>query len=148
MIRLGTRTKAGKGREVPLLDRSAELLAAMPRHLHSPYVLLKEDGTRLVSVQKGFKAACRRAKLEGLIWHDLRRTAGCRFLIDHGLSMEDVKEILGHSSVAVTEKSYAFLDIEAIKARLRAAQKRTQAQRIKEAKVLQFKKLDERPDGL
>lgn len=49
--------------------------------------------------------------IEDLIWHDLRRTCGCRLLQDHRLSMEEVSKWLGHSSVKVTEASYAFLNV-------------------------------------
>ena len=47
-------------------------------------------------------------------WHDLRRTAGCRWLQRDGKSMEEVSLLLGHSSVLVTENSYAFLEAEKV----------------------------------
>jgi integrase len=47
-----------------------------------------------------------------LIWHDLRRTCGCRLLQDYGLSMEAVSKWLGHSCVQLTEKTYAFLEVK------------------------------------
>lgn len=46
-----------------------------------------------------------------LVWHDLRRTCGCRLLQDRGFAMERVSAWLGHSSVKVTEAAYAFLDV-------------------------------------
>jgi integrase len=51
-------------------------------------------------------------EIPDLIWHDLRRTCGCRLLQDMGLSMEQVSKWLGHSSVKVTEKAYAFLEVK------------------------------------
>lgn len=105
-------TKSGKPRRVPLLPRSAQILAQMPRHIRSPYVFRHANGDRLVNMEKGLKAARRRAGLRALRWHDLRRTAGCRLLQDHGLSMEAVKEWLGHESVVTTERAYAFLEFE------------------------------------
>jgi hypothetical protein len=35
-----------------------------------------DTGTRYVQLNRGLKAAMRRAKIEDLCWHDLRRTAG------------------------------------------------------------------------
>lgn len=61
---------------------------------------------------KGLKGAARRAGIHDLRWHDLRRTCGCRLLQDRGLSTEQVRDWLGHSSVMTTEKAYAFLTID------------------------------------
>jgi integrase len=123
-VLLGGETKSGNPRRVPLLPRAAQILAQMPRHFRSPYVFCHRNGKRLVHMNKGMKAARRRAGLRALRWHDLRRTCGCRLLQDHGLTMEGVKEWLGHSSVVVTERTYAFLEIEHLH---RAVQKSAQA---------------------
>ncbi len=122
LLELGT--KNGKPRRVPLLPRSAQFLAQLPRHIRSPYVFCHGNGNRFVNMEKGLKGARRRSAIRALRWHDLRRTCGCRLLQDHGLSMEGVKEWLGHSSVVVTERAYAFIEIEHLH---RAVQKSAQA---------------------
>lgn len=115
LIDTGTKTKSGRARKVPVSDRARTILGTLPRHVECPYVLLNPaTGTRYAQMNKGLKAAARRAKVADLQWHDLRRTAGCRWLQRHGKSKDDVSELLGHSSVLVTEKSYAFLDGEAL----------------------------------
>lgn len=118
IITTTTRTKNGKARSVPLPHRSAQILAQLKptksAGVTSLYVLRHETGERLVTMDTGLKAAARRAKLKDLRWHDLRRTAGCRWLQRDGRSMEEVSTLLGHSSVAVTETRYAFLDGEAV----------------------------------
>jgi len=109
------RTKSGRSRKVPIPPRSAQILAHIPRNLESPHVLVNPDtGERYVQMNKGLKAACRRAGLIDVQWHDLRRTAGCRWLQRDGKSMEEVSLLLGHSSVLVTENSYAFLEAEKV----------------------------------
>jgi integrase len=109
------RTKSGRSRKVPIPLRSAQILAHIPRNLESPHVLVNPDtGERYVQMNKGLKAACRRAGLKDVQWHDLRRTAGCRWLQRDGKSMEEISLLLGHSSVRVTEKSYAFLEAETV----------------------------------
>ncbi|MBX9590326.1 MAG: hypothetical protein K2X43_13545 [Hyphomonadaceae bacterium] len=52
-------------------------------------------------------------------WHDVRRTCGCRLLqgvvidgVMRKLSMERVSKWLGHSSITVTERHYAFLTVD------------------------------------
>src|SRR5262249_16715908 len=86
-----TLTKNGRARKVPLPARSAQMLAQLPRRLDTPFVLVNPDtGTRYLQMNKGLKAAMRRAKVSDLCWHDLRRTAGCRWLQRDGKSMEEV----------------------------------------------------------
>lgn len=104
-------TKSGKARVVPLAQRSAQAINRLPRHISSPYVLWHGRGERYVQMNKGFTGACRRAGIEDVRWHDLRRTAGCRWLQRERRSMEEVSKMLGHSSVQVTETRYAFLDL-------------------------------------
>jgi integrase len=104
-------TKNSQAREIPLLPRAAKILAQLPAHLRSDYVFVNpETGTRFAGLNKGLAGAARRAKIRPLTWHDLRRTCGCRLLQDHGMSLEQVRLWLGHSSVTVTEKTYAFLE--------------------------------------
>ena len=56
-----------------------------------------------------FKPAVRRAGLPaGLRFHDLRHTAAA-FMIAEGASMEQVKQILGHSTIRVTSDTYGHL---------------------------------------
>lgn len=111
----GSGTKNRTSRIVPLLPRAAQFLAQHPRQIRSTYVFCHTNGERFIQMERGFKAACRRARISNLRWHDLRRTCGCRLLQDHKLSLEEVKSWLGHKSVVVTERAYAFLDIEKMK---------------------------------
>lgn len=114
IVRTTTMTKSGRSRFVPLSDRARTILGTVTRYLDCPYVLVNpETRTRYVQMNKGLQAACRRAEIRGVRWHDLRRTAGCRWL-QSGRSMEEVSILLGHSSVAVTESRYAFLEAESI----------------------------------
>jgi integrase len=114
LIDTGTKTKSGRARKVPVPARSVQILGELARH-ESEFVLVNpETGSRYVQMNKGLKAAARRAKIEDLQWHDLRRTAGCRWLQRDGKSMEEVSILLGHSSVVVTEQHYAFLEAEAV----------------------------------
>lgn len=110
------KAKGGRERRVPLLPRSAQFSAQLPRHLRRgdepDWVFRKANGERYGERRKAFLAAIKGAGLKDLIWHDLRRTSGCRLLQDHGLSMEKVRDWLGHKSVTVTERSYAFLTVE------------------------------------
>lgn len=110
-----TRTKSGRARHVPLTQRSRTILGTVTRRLDTPYVLVNPDtGERYVHMLKGLYAARRRSGIALLNWHDLRRTAGCRWLQRDGRTMLEVSMLLGHSSVNVTEQRYAFLEGEAV----------------------------------
>lgn len=113
-IMLGRETKSGEPREVPFIGRAVQLLAQMPRHIRSPFVFWHDDGRRYNNMEKGLKAAAGRAGIGNLRWHDLRRTFGCRRLQEDRLSLEQIGKLLGHHSVTVTERSYAFLSVDQI----------------------------------
>lgn len=114
----GSTSKNAKDRRVPLLPRARAVLADLPRNEKTDAVFWHADlrrrrkPRRFLTVDRGLKAAAKRAGIKDLRWHDLRRTCGCRLLQDMGLSMEKVSKWLGHSSIAVTERAYAFLHVE------------------------------------
>ena len=60
-------------------------------------------------MNKGLKAAMRRAGIEDLQWHDLRRTAGCRWLQRDGKSVEKCPSCSAIHRLSWTEQRYAFL---------------------------------------
>lgn len=136
-IHLTEGTKNARPRDVPLLPRTRAILERRPVVLLprptlsarfqapgtvmetaqssssavSPYLFTNPETRRPYRhMNRALAGAARRAGIEPLTWHDLRRTCGCRLLQQHRLSMEEVSLWLGHSSVTTTEKSYAFLD--------------------------------------
>lgn len=120
-------SKNSRARNVPLLPRARAILAQKPARLRSAYLLVNpETGERYKAMNKGLAGAAKRARIPPLIWHDLRRTCGCRLLQQYGMKMEEVSRWLGHSSVLVTERSYAFLEDEHLQAAIRPAQKPAQ----------------------
>ena len=84
--------------------------------LHEVFVALRATGgqNRLVfpnpdtgepytDFKKSFKAACGRAGIEGLRFHDLRHTFASR-LVEAGVDLITVRDLLGHFSVKVTQR--------------------------------------------
>ena len=118
--------KSGKMRIVPIAERSLSILENMPRNLKSRYVFNNGSGRRYSpdshAVYDLLQKATKRAKLEHVQWHDLRRTCGCRLLQDKGFIMEEVRDWLGHSSVTVTERIYAFLKKDQLQKQLRVSE--------------------------
>lgn len=69
--------------------------------------------------RKALRLPAHRAGISDLRWHDLRRSCGCRLVQDHGLSLGEVKEWLGQKSIVVTERAYAFLNMQKVKEKVR-----------------------------
>jgi len=122
-IRTTEDTKNKKARTVPMPERTAQFLAQKKlkadrdnkeRKVASTFVFTHEDGSRILRQNKGLAGAVRRAKIPHVRWHDLRRTAGCRWLQRDKRSLEEVAKMLGHGAKSVTEKAYAFLDEEEV----------------------------------
>ena len=91
-------TKSKKARFIPMNSRLYDTLK----------VLRAEDGERsgvfgFKDVREGFLNACHRASIEGLTFHDLRRTFGTR-LIKRGVDIVTISKLYGHSSVLVTQR--------------------------------------------
>ncbi|MGQ7937000.1 tyrosine-type recombinase/integrase [Paraburkholderia sp. D1E] len=105
-------TKSGKRRVVPLSDAALDALRDQRDWIRrnaprSVWVFGTSEGGRLTTVQKVFQAACRRAGIEDFRVHDMRHTFAS-WLVIGGVSLYVVKDLLGHSSVTVTER-YAHL---------------------------------------
>ena len=100
-------------RRIPILPRSQRLLKKLPRHKHSSYVLHREGGSRYGKFWHQIQKAAQYAGIaEHVSVHDLRRTCGARLLRDHKMPMAAVSRWLGHSSIKVTERVYAFLEVD------------------------------------
>lgn len=105
-------TKAGKRRSVPLNDQAyrALLSRANFRATHcpnSPWVFANEKGQRIQSIKRSFATACREAEIEDFRVHDLRHTCAA-WLVTAGVALPEVRDLLGHGSITMTEK-YAHL---------------------------------------
>ncbi|MDC8803877.1 site-specific integrase [Halomonas pacifica] len=105
-------TKSGKPRQVPL---NAAAVAAIKRRATwraehapgSPWVFCRPGGGPVKSLRNGFERAAGEAGLTDLRIHDLRHTAAS-WLVTDGVPLEVVKELLGHSSITMSER-YAHL---------------------------------------
>lgn len=87
------------------------------------HVFGNEVGDKIDSVKSAWRGTCRRAGIADLTFHDLRRTAGSRFL-QYGVPLHDVRDQLGHASVAQTDTSLNRTQETRRAAVLRAERKR------------------------
>jgi integrase len=104
-------TKSGRGRTVVLNSLALEMM----KKLHSeaspncPWVFPARNGGHIKDARKALWKAMKIAGIkEDLHIHDLRRNFATS-LVNANVDIYQVKDLLGHSSVAVTQKAYAHL---------------------------------------
>lgn len=94
------KTKSGEVRHIPINDVLLYELRRL-KGKNSHVFFNPETGKPYVDLKKGFKAACRRADIKGMRFHDLRHTFASR-LVEKGADIETVRDLLGHHSITIT----------------------------------------------
>lgn len=109
------RTKNKKERVEFLMPRTKTTLMSWEEHLErkrkkqnitevkSNRVFCKMDGTPLKSFKTAWKASLKTAGITNFHFHDLRHTF-CSNLLLSGASLKDVKEMIGHSDISITDR--------------------------------------------
>lgn len=94
--------KTGKIRVVPMNPETRRILEAWSLGRKNEFIFYNyETGKPFVDLGAGFALACQKAGIEGVTWHTLRHTFASR-LLERGVDIVTVKELLGHSTVIVT----------------------------------------------
>jgi len=105
-------TKTKRSRTVALTDKALEVLKEIPRHIHG-----KVFPMSLNYHNRGWRALCKRAGVEGLRWHDLRREAISR-MFERGLSITEVQSLSGHLTLQMLS-TYTQHDAESLAIKLK-----------------------------
>ena len=104
--------KNTKARRLRILPMSTRLRALLEMRQHDPagnvhkperFVFGDELGERVQTVDTAWRAACRRAGIKGLHFHDLRREAGSR-LLEGGVAEHYVQRFLDHANLSTTSR--------------------------------------------
>jgi integrase len=93
------RTKSRKWRKIPINAVGRRVFAAVPRT--GPYVF--GGGRPFGAIKTAWRAACRRAGLIGLRFHDLRHTWASA-LVERGVDLRTVQELGGWSSLELVQR--------------------------------------------
>jgi len=103
------RTKSGKPRGVPINQAVYDALVGLepdPQR-RAGLVFRRRDGAAWGQIRTAFASACKKAAIQQFRFHDLRHTAASH-LVMRGASLNDVRELLGHSDLKMTQR-YAHL---------------------------------------
>lgn len=97
-------TKSGHERHVPLSEAALALLDSVPRRKKCEWIFANPNTNQpYKSIFVSWDNARRAAKLEDVRIHDLRHSFAS-YLVNSGCSLYEVQKILGHSSVAMTQR--------------------------------------------
>ena len=105
--RPGTLPAPAPPRPLPVSDALAAVLELVKNdpegkpHAPAAFVFGNAVGERISSVKTAWRAACRRAGITDLRFHDLRHEAASRF-VEGGWPLHHVQEMLGHSNLKQT----------------------------------------------
>jgi len=115
------RTKNGKDRTEFLMPRTKQALLEWRAHLNckrdrekiaevkSSFVFCRIDGTPIKSFKKAWWRVLHLAGIKDFHFHDLRHTF-CSNLLLSGASLKDVKEMIGHQDISMTDR-YSHLSV-------------------------------------
>jgi len=93
-------TKNGESRTVPLSTVAVQVLAGLPRHISGMVIPV-----RFFTLDAAFKRGVRRAGLDGVRFHDLRRTAITR-MAEKLPNVIELAAVSGHKSLMVLKQYY------------------------------------------
>jgi|SRR4030095_6107039 integrase len=82
----------------------------------------EQEGEAIEDVKNSFRTALKKAKIENFRLHDLRHC--CASLMMNGADLNDVRQILGHKSIAMTLR-YAHLSPRYLADKVKLSEKTT-----------------------
>jgi integrase len=105
-------TKNNERLSIPLNETLMSLFKQLSkvRHINSPYIFSKPNGSRHRFIHNEFRRAVKRAGITDFKFHDLRHCFASA-LVQKGVDLYQVQRLLGHKSNAMTQR-YTHLTSE------------------------------------
>jgi integrase len=101
-------TKNGERRDIPMDETAKTTLRGLERK--GELVFPSRNGTRIdyTQIHLTFREALKKAGITDFKFHDLRHTFASNLIMQEGVELNDVRELLGHKNIAMTMR-YAHL---------------------------------------
>ena len=141
----GTKTKSGKTRAAIMTDAVKAMLTGRERGENSELVFPSERGGKIVQVSDSFDRTVAHLGLnEGItddrnrvVFHTLRHTFAS-WLVESGVDLYTVKELMGHGTLAMTER-YSHLDPDTLQRAVKTMETHTRAVAGQAGKVVSLR---------
>jgi integrase len=119
------KTKSGKTRVVEMNSEVRQILLDLCKGKKpDDYVWINPVTEKpYTDIKRSFGGACEDAKIEGLVWHDLRATFGTR-LGEAGYNAYDIANLMGHANLSTSQRYVRNLPVGAGEAVLLKNQRR------------------------
>ena len=108
VVIVGATAKSSQTRVVPMHERVLEALQAWKPRKVDPdsHVFPARGGGRRTTIRSGWRSLCRESGITGLRFHDLRASFATS-LVERDINLSVIRDLMGHSSVSITERFYA-----------------------------------------
>lgn len=105
----GSIAKTSKTRHIPLNPFILDVMRQWKSQTQGEgFVFESPKGGRFDNIKRVWQNLLKRAEIKDFRWHDLRHHFASK-LVQKGVDLYVVKELLGHASVVMTERHYAHL---------------------------------------
>lgn|GEM_PF-647049 len=100
--------KGGEGRVVPINTAAREEILKLAKKAKGKYLFHDGHGRPIADIRKAFDQAVKKAGLEDVHFHDLRRTFGTECVLK-GVPAKTLQKWMGHKSIKTTMKYYVSI---------------------------------------
>lgn len=100
-------------REIPISKKLLDLMKVLRKNSKSDYVIVSHNGKQIQprAYQKAFENLLKKLKIKHYGFHSLRHTFATR-LLENGVDIKTISELLGHSSPTITLNRYVHTNLQ------------------------------------
>lgn len=100
-------------REIPISKKLLDLMKVLKQHCLTDYVIVSHNGKQVNprAYQKSFDNLLKKLHIKHYGFHSLRHTFATR-LLEKGVDIKTISELLGHSSPTITLNRYVHTNIQ------------------------------------